>query len=1321
MQALILTQKYEQNALLFLRNGKTVLEHQIRLLMSCGIQRFVVQAQEEVAAIQSVCDKIKGADIVLANQAHEAKDAFLPAWMIAHLQEDLLVLSGDFVPSKVFIQDFIQKDQPFLMAVGAMQMEPDDTLRVKLDMSKAQYVATQMGGYGCFDILPVWKISAETAKQCLQLQQEAVSYEDAFLRIVKEIPLQAFYTNDYNFVSISKEDDRQMLLETISKMCRREVQTLHGTDVMIQLPELLQNRNCKKLLVVHDDSYDALPVRHLLKDGFVVEACNIRDIDPDKCNTWASQAWDAIVSVGGQETTAIAKKIKYCISKAQQAHNTIHAAIITKIEKQDVFSPTVTAGTETIEHEMLIPEMVVCDFNVFTLDSQPDRIRNALDLLVYNLDIALGYRADVSAMSSAVNSVAAIAKNILPYVDSCMSRSAARAIFSRCVHSATLIDRKEAPILPELAKPLLQACNCSDLEARLLCALGLLHVVAKNISTQATEQILEALAVKTIPQAEAVLSALYLKLCNIPTAEKKDIMPGIRKNVVSSNIRGMGIILSESDVNKVYAKICNILQQLQAHQEAEQAEADEDVQEEQLTINDVSKWADLLVYAGNKKNGKKKKHRNLKSRIKHVLYTRFSNQSVVRKLANYLQFVNRRVRYLFLRMKYPVNKKLIVFDSFNGKKYNCNPKGIYEALLRDPAYCDFTFVWAFKNPKHYKFLTENPNTRVVKMDSLAYRRFCAKAGYWIANAGMPAYLVPKKNQQYIHTWHGKPFKAIGCDVGFKTAGGRGAKENRRVYTAVSKKLTVLFSPSPIFTEKMTSAFNLNRLRKRHIVYESGYPRNDYLFRYDPQDVIKIKLSLGIPLDKKVVLYAPTWRPTVYEPGVGYIYHNPMDFEKLHEALGDDYIVIFRAHINEAKSVDFSRYGDFLIDATQVEDVNDLYIISDLMISDYSGTIFDYANLKRPMVLYMYDKDSYMNDWTGTYFMPEDLPGEIVMTQEEMHASIIRQLEHFEYDEKYRQFNETFNGLDGADCAERVIADLINPAPQPTKGEERLERCKQWLISSRVKLKGFLRITGLGKKTENDLLLRSYRNKHAGERCVLIGNGPSLTMKDLEKVQNEITFSCNLVYKIFENTSWRPVYHCITDNIFSKTIADELVQKITVPLFMNHVAKDALKYKKKNRKTPQIISVQSIAQDPYYVKGNMLNYYVSSKATVMSFMIELAMYMGFKEIYLLGVDCSNGFVGKNTHFIEDYENEDMMRIEHKRAKNQMKGKHMTLEELGKYRTDRAMFAYSQLRKYADAHGVKVYNATRGGYLEEFERVNLDDLEFNADDAAMGTDA
>ena len=136
-------------------------------------------------------------------------------------------------------------------------------------------------------------------------------------------------------------------------------------------------------------------------------------------------------------------------------------------------------------------------------------------------------------------------------------------------------------------------------------------------------------------------------------------------------------------------------------------------------------------------------------------------------------------------------------------------------------------------------------------------------------------------------------------------------------------------------------------------------------------------------------------------------------------------------------------------------------------------------------------------------------------------------------------------------------------------------------------------------------------------------------------------------------------------------------------------------------------------DPYYVHGNVYEYYVPSAATVMTLMIELAMYMGFAGIYLIGVDCSNGF-GSGGHFIKDYENKDMQKIERTRTMTLAKnGRRLSFEELGKYRQDRSMFAYAKLRKYADKHGIKIYNATRGGYLEEFERVNLDDLEFTVE--------
>lgn len=1371
MQALILDRNHSSAAWMLLKNGETVLGRQLRLLHDCGIDQFIIQLCDQKEAIKEICSKFKGCTFTFVESGIAEHEAFCPAWMENYIDGDTVVLPNTWVFSKKFLQDFLQKEHSFMTAVGNMLREADETcdaLKVKVDMNKAQYLSKDIVGYGAFEMIPIYKISADALQNCLHAQKQADTLEAAYQAAAKAMPLQTFYCEDYWIKDASQAEDPAALVERIQTLYRKELASFIGNDSLFTLKNVLTEKNLRKLFVITDCEYDALAIKHVLTDGFEIKLYPVEE-DPMQSRQAAalveSESYDAIVSVGGTKAVEYAKLVKLWLCwdgeseiSELQCSNIPHIAVVTRIEKLSVYSPFVLLDGQKLEHDMFFPNMLVCDPRMYTEEEREQRLYNALELFCYNLDILLGYRADDHIMDIATENLSTLSKAILPYVKDPMSKGAAGTMLKCSLQAAKLLACQEEEILPVIAKPLIDAYGLPVAQASLYCTPGILCALEQNISAKKVKLILNALSVKTVKQGDALLTNLCCKLCCIPGITSVDEARELAQQVVLSDIRGIGIIMLPSDITKAYAiiwnRFCAKLQKqlavaseeqedtaLDTQEEVPSGEQTDDEQEdaevkdqeaaaseEQETdvdqaegesvpadpMADVNSWASLLSYAGvtKPKNKKKKKATGLKGKIKHILYKKFSNQSIVRKVFNRLVFIRRRLKYLNLRRKYPVNKKMIVFDSFNGKKYNCNPKGIYEALLRDPAYCDFTFVWAFLEPQKYEFLTENPNTRVVKIDSLKYRQFCARAGYWIANAGMPAYLLPKKDQQYIHTWHGKPFKAIGCDVGFKTAGGRGAKENRKVYTALSRKLTCLFSPSRIFTDKMTSAFNLKYLGKEDIVYESGYPRNDYLFNYDPQDVIKVKMSLGIPLDKKVILYAPTWRPTVYQPGVGYIYHNPMDFNLLHEALGDDYIVIFRAHINEAKSVDFTRYGDFLIDATQVEDVNDLYIISDLMISDYSGTIFDYANLKRPMVLYMYDKESYMNDWTGTYFQPEDLPGEIVTTQEEMHASIIRQLENFEYDEKYRNFNATFNALDGPDCAKRVIEHLIDPAPQPTKAEERRENFKAFVQRTKVKIKGAMRVLGL-TSDRNAKLLKSYKNKHAGERCFLVGNGPSLTMKDLEKIQNDVTFSCNLVYKIFDKTSWRPTYHCITDNIFTKTISKELLSKIQVPLFMNSTAYQAMKLNGKAKKSQKIISVQSIAKDPYYVKGNMLNYYVSSKATVMSFMIELAIYMGFKEIYLIGVDCSNGFVGQNSHFIEDYENEDMMRIEHKRAKNLMRGKHMTLEELGKYRTDRAMFAYSVLRKFADAKGVKVYNATRGGYLEEFERVNLDDLEFTVE--------
>ena len=330
-----------------------------------------------------------------------------------------------------------------------------------------------------------------------------------------------------------------------------------------------------------------------------------------------------------------------------------------------------------------------------------------------------------------------------------------------------------------------------------------------------------------------------------------------------------------------------------------------------------------------------------------------------------------------------------------------------------------------------------------------------------------------------------------------------------------------------------------------------------------------------------------------------------------------------------------------------------------------------------------------------------MPGKIVYREEALAPAIKDQITHATYDARYQAFNEKFNCLEGPDTGTKILEKLIDLDAVPSFTALQRVKARKLRINIGAMFFGFFRTIGLFR-SPNTKKLAAWRNKHKGERCFLIGNGPSLTVDDLDKIAGETSFSCNLIYKIFDTTQWRPTYHCITDGVFTSTVSREIVREITMPFFTNDKAYNQMKKKPKNT-----TFVWRYLRDPYFVHPNMLAYYVPASATVMTFMIELAMYMGFSEIYLVGVDCSNGFVG-NSHFIRDYENPEMLRIEETRRRNLVHGKQLSLEELGEYRQQRSMFAYSQLRKHAEKHGIKIYNATRGGLLEEFERVCLDDI-------------
>lgn len=197
----------------------------------------------------------------------------------------------------------------------------------------------------------------------------------------------------------------------------------------------------------------------------------------------------------------------------------------------------------------------------------------------------------------------------------------------------------------------------------------------------------------------------------------------------------------------------------------------------------------------------------------------------------------------FLKLFVKKDDKLILFNSFGGRKYDDSPKEIFENMVSDFRFEDYKFVWAFDNPEKF----DVKNAKKIKTDSLVYFITALKARCWITNSSVERGLnFKQKHTYYFNTWHGTPIKKMGTDISTVNTSFR-SKKNQLVdnMTAQGDYEAQIFS----------NVFNV--AKEKFLL--CGLPRNDILSKYDLEDKEKIKRKLGIPLNKKVILYAPTFR------------------------------------------------------------------------------------------------------------------------------------------------------------------------------------------------------------------------------------------------------------------------------------------------------------------------------------------------------------------------------------------------------------------------------------------------------------------------------
>jgi CDP-glycerol glycerophosphotransferase len=356
----------------------------------------------------------------------------------------------------------------------------------------------------------------------------------------------------------------------------------------------------------------------------------------------------------------------------------------------------------------------------------------------------------------------------------------------------------------------------------------------------------------------------------------------------------------------------------------------------------------------------------------------------------------------------------VLFESYQSRAYADNARAVFEELARRDS--GLTCRWVVLDGQ-----TELPDgLEAVRRNSTEHYEALARSRYVVVPNYRPldSWLRTPTEQVVVQTWHGAPFKKIGFD------NERGERASSPGYLDAlrreSARWNFLLSPNPPSTPILRRAFGYDGA-----MLETGYPRCDMFFRPDRAAVAaRVRDRLGLPEGKTVVLYAPTMRDDHRYAGNRFTLDLRLDLDKARAALGDDHVLLVRRHAKVVDTVTTAD-GEFARDVSLWPDVNELLLATDILVTDYSSMMFDFANTGRPMLFFTYDLEDYRDRLRGFYFDVERVPGPLLMTSDEVISSIREATALREqYDATYRAFVADFCTWDDGGAAARFVDQVF---------------------------------------------------------------------------------------------------------------------------------------------------------------------------------------------------------------------------------------------------------------------------------------------------------
>ncbi len=363
----------------------------------------------------------------------------------------------------------------------------------------------------------------------------------------------------------------------------------------------------------------------------------------------------------------------------------------------------------------------------------------------------------------------------------------------------------------------------------------------------------------------------------------------------------------------------------------------------------------------------------------------------------------------------PRKKDLVLFEADCGRGYTGHPRYIHEELVRRQS--KLRAVWSRSSGVFPAHLT------TVRRMSWRHVWTMARAGWWVDSHGMPLGFPKPRGTRYLQTWHGQGIKSIGLDAPDLRGDFPGPREEWRANVA---RWDALVSPGAEFERTFIPSNEYAGPVLRH-----GSPRCDVLFHGDPEAAARVRRDLEIPAAKKIVVYAPTYRDLSRGASVR------ADLHELAAELGDEWVLVLRTHPIE-KHVIPQELRWFARQAGGYPEVNDLLLAADVLVTDYSSLMCDFAVTGKPMVFLADDWETYRRTERGSpYDLPEIAPGPCVTTTRDLAAAIRDPWSP----ERYAAFRRTWCAEERGHAAARVVDAFfegVTPEmpvaviPQPTE-------------------------------------------------------------------------------------------------------------------------------------------------------------------------------------------------------------------------------------------------------------------------------------------------